>query len=136
MKTIIVYYSYTNTTKKLAEKLSADGDISIMEIKDVNRPGVFKAYTKGCFAAIKGNVWPIQPINIDLSEFDSFILMFPVWASNPPPAFNTFLDKLPNGKTFSMKAVSRSGKSNCKQRLQSVIKAKNGILQDYEDIRV
>ena len=131
MKTLAVFYSYTGKTKKLAENEASD----IVEIKDIKRPGVLKAYTAGCFAAVKGKLWPLQPLDIDLKEYDIFILLFPVWAGNPPPVFNTFLKQLPDNKTVSIKAVSASGKSSCKERLEAFIKAKNGKLTSFEDVK-
>jgi len=43
--------------------------------------------------------------------------MAPVWADNPPPAFNALLEKLPAGKSITVKMVSASGRSNCQARL-------------------
>jgi hypothetical protein len=63
------------------------------------------------------------------------VLLSPVWAGNPPPAVNAALELLPEGKTIDVKMVSASGKSNCKERLESVIKAKGCVLDGFENIR-
>ena len=136
MKTLVVYYSYTGNVKKLAQRYAENESANILEISDVRRPMGLMAYSLGCFAAIKGKAWPIQPFSAVLGAYDNFVLFFPVWASNPPPAFNTLLEQLPNNIEVSFKAVSRSGRSSCKGRLATLIKEKNGIIKSFEDIKL
>jgi len=135
MKTIVIYYSYSGHTKKIAKELAAKESADIAEIKDIKRPGKLKAYILGCFAAMRGKAWPVKPLDADLSEYDRLILLAPIWAGNPPPAFNAMMELLPNGKTVAVKMVSASGKSSCKDRLETVIKAKDCILESFEDIK-
>jgi len=135
MKTAVIYYSYSGHTKKIAEELAAKESADIAEIKDVKRPGKLKAYVSGCFAAMRGKAWPVKPLDTDLSEYDRLILLAPIWAGNPPPAFNAMLEQLPNGKTVAVKMISGSGKSSCKDRLEDIIKAKDCLLESFEDIK-
>jgi len=135
MKTIIIFYSYSGKTKTKANEYVVKESADIAEIKDVKRPGKFKAYTSGCYAAMKGKAWPIEPLNIDWAAYDKLILLAPVWANNPPPAFNALLELLPEGKTVSVKMVSASGHSNCKERIEAVVKAKGSSLDSFEDIK-
>ena len=135
MKTLVIFYSYSGHTKAFAEKLAADESTSIVEIKDIKRPGKLKAYTVGCLAAIRGKAWPIQPLDAVLADYDRLILFAPIWASNPPPAFNAMLELLPKGKIVAVKMVSVSGQSKCKERLDAIIKSKNGTLESFEDVK-
>ena len=135
MKTLVIYYSYSGHAKRLAEKIAVTESADMVEIKDVKRPGTLKAYTAGCFAAIKGKAWPIMPIAADLTVYDRLILLAPIWASNTPPAVNAFLALLPTGKTISVKLVSGSGRSGCQARIEAVIQAKDGISEGFEDIK-
>jgi len=96
VKTIVLFYTYSGNTKAVAEKLADKENADVAEIKDVKRPGKFKAYTAGCFAA---------------------------------------LELLPRGKTAAIKMVSSSGKSGCRERLEAAIKAKDGVLESFEDIK-
>jgi len=136
MKTSILFYSYTGHTKKAAEELAAREAAELAEIEDVRRPGKVKAYVAGCFAAIKGKTWPVQPLSVDLTAYDRLILMSPVWAGNPPPAVNAVMERLPEGKTVAVKMISTSGKSGCRERVEAIVKAKNGILESFEDIQM
>ena len=124
MNQLIVYYSYSGTTRKIAEELSKNETADIFEIKDYKPLGKLKAYTAGIIASMRGKAWQIKPPDIELSKYDKLILLAPVWANNPPPAFNAMLEHLPPGKSIDIKMVSMSGKSKCKVRLESVLKAK------------
>ena len=135
MKTLVIYYSYTGHTKKFSEELAVKENADLAEIKSVKRPGKLKAYTAGCFAAFGDRSWPIRPIDTDMSAYERLILLIPVWAGNPPPFVNAALAQLPEGKTIAVKMVSASGESICRKKLEEKIRAKNGVLESYEDIK-
>ena len=135
MKTWVLYYSYTGHTKRIAEELAAKESADIAEIKAEKRLGKFKAYFSGCFAALRGKSWPIQPLNADLSSYDRLFLLAPIWAGSPAPYINSVLESLPEGKKVYIKMISSSGKSGCKERLEAAIKAKGCVLEDFEDIK-
>ena len=137
MKTLFIFYTYTGNTKQLAQELLAGAvDADITEVKDIRRPGKLKAYSLGCLAAMRGKAWPIRQLEADLAAYDHLILLAPVWAGNPPPAVNGLFEQLPEGKTVSVKMISASGHSNCKERLEALIKAKGGILKSFKDVKV
>ena len=135
MNTLVLFYSYSGKTKANAEELAVKESAAIVEIKDTKRPGKLKAYTAGCFSAMKGKSWPIDPLHVNLAEYDRLILLAPIWANNPPPAFNAFLELLPKGKTVAVKMVSASGKSKCRERLDAIIKNRGSIMESFEDIK-
>jgi len=134
MKTLVIFYSYSGCTKALAATVAAEGHDTV-EIRDARHPGKFRAYSVGCFAAMRGKAWPIQPLDAELAAYDRLILLAPVWAGNPPPAVNALLERLPEGKAVWVKLVSSSGKSSCKARLEALIAAKGCSLESFEDIR-
>jgi len=135
MKTLIVYYSYTGHAKARAEALAAAESADIAEIKDVQRPGKLKAYSVGCFTAMRGKAWPIRPLNADLAAHDRLILLSPTWAGSPPPTLHALLAQLPKGKAVSVKMVSASGKSGCKERVEAAVKARGCTLESFEDYK-
>ena len=136
MKKLVIFYSYSGKTKTIAEELAAKESADIAEIKDTKHPGKLKAYTAGIIAAGRGKPWPIQPLAVDFSKYERLTLLAPIWANNPPPAFNAMLEQLPEEKTVAVKMVSMSGKSNCTKRLEAVIKSKGSIMESFEDIKV
>ena len=135
MSQLIIYYSYSGKTKKIAEDLAKRESADIFEIKDLRPVGKLKAYTAGIFAAAKGKAWQIKPPDIDIASKDKIIMLAPVWANNPPPAFFAILEYLPSGKPVSIKMVSASGRSNCKSRLETIIENKGCTLESFEDIK-
>ncbi len=135
MKTLVLFYSYSGNAKRLAQACADKEEADLVEIKDVRRPGKIKAYTLGCFAAIRGRAWAIQAIEKDLSAYENLIIFSPVWASNPTPEVNALLEILPGGKTVSVKMVSGSGQSSCRERLEEKISAKGSKLESFEDIQ-
>jgi len=136
MKTLILFYSFSGRTKAIAQEMAEKEALDIVEIKDVKSFGKLKAYSAGIISSIKARAWPIQPLEIALSDYDRLILLAPVWADNPPPAFNAFLEQLPSGKAIAVKMVSASGKSDCRERLESVVTSKGCSFESFEDIKV
>ncbi|MCL2226473.1 MAG: hypothetical protein FWB97_02445 [Oscillospiraceae bacterium] len=135
MKTLIIFYSYSGKTKAIAQELAIKESAELEEVKDRKCPHKLKAYTSGLLAAIRGRSWPIQPLSAEVAKYDRLVLLSPVWADNPPPAFNSVLGLLPEGKTVAVKMISASGKSNCKERLEAAIRAKGGIWESFEDVK-
>jgi len=135
MKTLILYYSYSGRTRQIAKELAEKEGSDILEIKDIHRPGKLKAYSLGCFAAMRGRAWPIMPLNVSLASYDRIILLSPVWANNPPPAVHAVLQQFPIGKTLSVKMISGSGKCNCKGLMKNIAETKSGTLESFEDIK-
>ena len=135
MTTLVIYYSYTGHTRAAALAYGAEEAADVVEIKDVRRPGKLKAYSRGCFAALRGKGWPIQSLDSDPDSYDKLVLFSPVWAGNPPPAVNAMLAQWPEGKTVSVRMVSASGKSDCRARIEAALTRKNCTLESFENIK-
>lgn len=90
---IIIYFTYTGNTKKIAEKIKEKLNCDILEIKTVI------PYSRDYDTVVNdeqnsesSNHLPeIQNLNIDLSNYDEIILGTPVWWYRPVPAIRTFL---------------------------------------------
>lgn len=136
MKTLIVFYSYTGHTAAYARNLAARESADITEIKDARRPGKLKTFLVGCPLAIRGKGWPISRDDKDPAAYERIIVLSPIWASSPPPAINTFLQTLPANKTIVFKANSSSGKSECRDRVEAVIKSRGSRMESFEDLKV
>ena len=135
MKTLVLYYSYSGNTKKIAEELAGKEKADIFEIKDLKRPGKFRAYTAGCFAAIRGKAWPVVPITIDIEKYDRFIILAPIWAGSPAPAFNAILELLQLEKTIKFIMVSGSGQSSCREKLKEFVESRGCTFEGFEDVK-
>ncbi|MDO4479908.1 MAG: flavodoxin [Erysipelotrichaceae bacterium] len=97
-KRLVVYFSASGTTKKVAEKLAVVANADIYEI----RPMV--PYTKEDLnwmdkksrSSVEMNDKSIRPEivkdNLNLSLYDTILLGFPIWWYVAPTIINTFLE--------------------------------------------
>lgn len=123
-KTLIIYYSYTGVTKKLAWDLAKKRSAALCEIRDTHKPHILQAYTVGCFRALMHKETEIQPICADFSSYDKLVIMFPIWAGRPAPPIHHVFDMLPAGKDVEIYMISGSGKSQCQQMVRDLMKQK------------
>lgn len=135
MKKIILYYSYSGHTKAEAQKLAKAEHAELREIKDVKKPGKIGAYLRGCPAAMGMKSWPIQPLGVDLPDYEWIVLMAPVWAGHPAPAFNSAVDILPKNAKVTVVMVSGGGTSSAKDKIAAKIAEKGCELVAYRDIK-
>ena len=94
MKSIIIYYSYSGNTKKvadiLANYLTKTSEVNRLELLGLDESSSFFTQAQRAFFRRRGQ---IQPANFDLSNYDLICFGTPVWAFAPSPAMNTYLDK-------------------------------------------
>lgn len=100
-KTLVVYYSYTNNVERIVDALLTKIDADILEIEPAQKGLDYAAdnYAIGSaqIAAIRHNPddaasYPaIDPVNVNLSEYDCIILGSPLWWSSMAAPLQTFL---------------------------------------------
>ena len=102
-KKLIVYFTYTNNTKKIAEHIKEKLNCDILEIKTVvPYSDDYDSVVNDQQNSEGSSFLPeIQEINLNLEEYDEIILGTPVWWYRPVPAIRTFLTKYDlTGKTI------------------------------------
>jgi menaquinone-dependent protoporphyrinogen IX oxidase len=90
LKTLVVYYSRSGTTRKIAEALSEALNANIEEIVDANGRAGFFGYVRSLVEAIQKNPSAIAQSKSDLSSYDRVVIGTPVWAwsvSSPVRAY-------------------------------------------------
>lgn len=102
MKSIVIYYSYGGNTRRIADMIQKEAGCDVVEIKTV-RPytGNYDAVVDQGKREVESGFMPeIEPVNVDLSGYDTVILGTPVWWYTFAPAMKTFLhDTDLSGKT-------------------------------------
>lgn len=94
---LVAYYSRTDNTKKVAEKLAELLKCDIEQIIDKkNRKGIIGYIKSGRDSMLKKTT-DIVESKVDFSQYDIVILATPVWASNMTPAIRTYIQKYGNG---------------------------------------
>lgn len=93
MKTLVVYYSLSGNTKKIAEEIAKELKCDIEEIIDLkNRKGFF-GYILAGFDAVFGRKTKIKEIHKKPVLYDLVIIGTPIWGSNMCPAVRTFISE-------------------------------------------
>lgn len=95
MKKLVVYYSYTGNTKKIAKIIQEKLNCDILELTpkipfSTDYQTVVDEYQNN---SIDNKKVEINNINIDFSEYDEIIIGTPVWWYTISPVVTTFLKK-------------------------------------------
>ena len=138
MKTLVAYFSATNTTKRVAEELSAKLGCDLYEIKpirpytDADLNWMDKASRSSVEMKDKSSRPEIVKGDVDLAGYDRILIGYPVWWYTAPTIINTFLEAYDfSGKEIVIWATSGgSGLGKAKDDLSKSTTAtvKNGKL--------
>lgn len=137
MKTIIMYYTFGGRSRKEAERIADENkDCVICDIKEKKKLNIVTAFFSGCPKAMKRSTSSINEIKYDLNDFDKIILISPIWAGFPAPAFNSMVELLPSGKEVEIFLCSGGGETpKSKEGTCQMILNKNCTLIEYHDVR-
>ncbi len=93
MKTLIVYYSYTNNTEKVAKKIAELKKYDILKLEPlVDYSTDYQKVVDEEEAKMDSEeIVELKPINIDLNQYDRIILGTPVWWYTMAPVVRSFL---------------------------------------------
>jgi len=135
MKTIILYYSFSGKTKALAAQKAKELEADIEEITEEKRQSMLGAFFAGVPKAIKRKTVKIKPIASELSAYEKIIIMAPVWASHPAPAFNNIVELIPSGKKIEVIMVSAGGGTKkTEQKTKELFTSRSCEVTSYTDI--
>lgn len=95
MKTLILYYSYGGNTRKIARMLQKKigGELAGIETVTPYTGRYSSIVDQGQREVESGFMPEIQPLRVDVKEFDRIILGSPVWWYTIAPAMKTFLSQ-------------------------------------------
>ncbi len=124
MKTLIIYYSRTGLTKKLANSIKEKlEDCDIEEIKTkTNRLGAIQYLICGK-EAMQEKITNIENTNYDPANYDLIILGTPIWAFNISSPLRTYIEKNKNSfkNVFAFFTQGSSGADKAIIRLQKLL---------------
>lgn len=91
MKTIVIFYSRTGTTKKVAEMIAEKIGAEIEEIKDtVDRSGAM-GYMRSGRDAMKKRLTRLDPFLKNPADYDLVVIGTPIWGWNMSVPVRTFV---------------------------------------------
>lgn len=128
MRSLIIYYSLSKNTKLVAYTLSEILDIDDVEIKDLKERTGFKNMLSSSWDAMRERKTEIDPMRVDISNYDLIYFGTPVWASKPVPAIITIIDRcdLRGKDVIPFATMSSGGGDSAIKRMTDKIKARGG----------
>lgn len=126
-KVLVAYFSASGVTRKAAEKLAAaaGGDLFEIELEVPYTSADLDWMDKKSRSSIEMSDKTLRPAivkkSLDLSEYDSIFVGFPIWWYVAPTIINTFLESCDfSGKKIILFATSGgSGFGNTVRELQA-----------------
>jgi menaquinone-dependent protoporphyrinogen IX oxidase len=92
MKALVVYYSLTGKTRLVAQVMAEALNATLLEIKETKpRKTGLLTYLIGGYEAVMNRGSGINPIDVDIKQYEAIFIGSPVWASRPAPAVNSFI---------------------------------------------
>lgn len=92
MKILVVYYSKTGTTRKLAEKLAAALNADIESIVDTKKRSGLTGWLTGGRDGMRKISTTIEPVSKNAADYDLVLIGGPLWGfKSVAPAARTYL---------------------------------------------
>ena len=148
-KTLVAYFSASGVTKKVAEKIAAaaNGDLFQIEPEIAYSEKDLNWMNKNSRSSLEMSDKDFRPAMIkkelNLSEYDSILLGFPIWWYVAPTIINTFLESYDfSGKKITLFATSGGSRfGNTVQELRNsapdahIVEGKIMNMASAEDIQ-
>lgn len=99
MKTLVVFYSRTGTTRLVAEAVAQRLNADLEEVREVHPPSQFFGYLKAMLQTWFQRVPPIAEAEHDIATYDLVAFGCPVWASTMPGPARRYLERERDGIT-------------------------------------
>ncbi|HUW44677.1 MAG TPA: flavodoxin [Dehalococcoidia bacterium] len=91
MKPLVVYYSLTDKTKLVSQVIAEALNATLVEIEEKRPIPIPFVYLSGGFAALTNRGSKINPVGVDLRQYETIFIGSPTWGSRPAPAINSFI---------------------------------------------
>lgn len=113
-KTLVAYYSYTNTVENIVNTLKSQIECDVIEVEPTDKNADYNAnnYALGSEQIDRINANPneassypsIDPVEVNIPEYDMIIIAMPLWHAQMAAPFQTFLFQY--GKQMAGKNVA------------------------------
>lgn len=120
IQTLVVYYSRTGYTKRIAEAVASKLDSDIERIRDMKDRSGFIGYMRSGWEALRGKTPIIKDPESDPSDYDIFIIGTPVWVQRPSSPVLTYLHRFSDNfkKTAYFCTLSGSGAEKTMSKME------------------
>jgi flavodoxin len=94
MTVCYVFHSETGHTRRLMDRVASAAGGDKIEVKDLENYGRIMKFLRGPKRARRGLLDPIDPKEIDVTNYTAVVVGSPVWAGMPTPAINAAIRAL------------------------------------------
>jgi len=91
MKTLVVFYSRSGNTRRIAEMIARHLDADIQELVDKKGRAGMLGLLRAGRDAVKKKTTDLEALTYRPGDYQLIVVGTPVWASNPAPAVRSFL---------------------------------------------
>ena len=88
---LVVYYSRTGNTRRLAQAIASALHCDIEEIGEARERSGFVEFIKSFFEAIRGHHAPIEAVRHDPAAYNLLVVGTPVWAGSVSTPIRSYL---------------------------------------------
>lgn len=134
MKTAVIYWSFEGNTEMIAKRISEKLNCDIFKIKlekeNVPKSNFFKYFWGGKQVMMKESP-EIEPLGINIDDYDVIFIGTPVWAFTYTPAIRSFLQKYSiKNKKIVLFCSNSGGIKNTFEDMKSQL-ADNEIISEF-----
>ena len=97
MNTVVLFFSRTGTSKRVATKIAEGLKVKAIEITDDKNWQGILGYIKGGYYSSTNKSVNIK-VNGDFKDADEYVVVSPLWAGGPTPTVREFLKQVPLNK--------------------------------------
>ena len=145
MRTLVVYYSRTGITKKVAQKIALELKADIEELIDMDKRKGALGYLKSGREAMGKKLAVIETLHYNPLDYDLVIVGTPNWASTMASAVRTYLSdqkgKIKQAAFFVTQGSSGGEKvirsmielSGVEARAELVLTSKESVQDNYQE---
>jgi len=135
MNTVVLFFSRTGNSKRVATKISDGLGLKPIEITDDKNWNGIWGYLKGGYYSSANKSVNIK-VNGNFEDADEYIVVSPLWAGSPSPSVRQFLKQVPIDKVNLVLTCKGSDIDNALTKYQSKVgklKAGFGIVERLKD---
>ncbi len=140
MKTTVVYFTRTGTTETLAKELAQYLRCDLIKMTDDGKWTGFFGFLRAGRYATMGKRTNIS-LSKDVSDYETIVLLTPIWTGNLTPATLSFLDKYGSEKKIiivgtSVSTMDDEVKKNLQKKgitIENLFVLAKKYYEDYKD---
>jgi flavodoxin len=93
MKTLVVYYSRSGNTRRVAQAIAGALGATLEELQEARDRSGALGYIRSGIDAVRKKAAELMPLTSDPVEFDLVVIGTPVWAFTMAPAVRTYIQQ-------------------------------------------